>query len=82
MTSDIKKFGKRIQSLRMQANLSQEELSEKMKISREYLSLVERGKRYLSLKKVFELACILNIRLTEVFNFEQSCLKKTDKTRN
>lgn len=79
MTSDIKKFGKKVQSLRLRANLSQEELSEKMKISREYLSLVERGQRYLSLKKVFELGCILNIKLTELFDFEQACQLSTKK---
>jgi len=72
MTSDIKKFGKRIKNLRMMADLSQEELSEKMGISREHLSLVERGQRCLSLKKIFLLAHMLNIETYELFKFKKN----------
>ena len=73
MTSDIKKFGKRVKDLRLEAGYSQEELSEKMGISREHLSLVERGQRYLGLKKVFLLAKTLNIKPCELFKFDKGC---------
>ena len=69
MTSEIKKFGKRVKDLRLHADLSQEQLSEKWGVSREYVSLVERGQRYPNLKKVFQLAHILNVKIPELFKF-------------
>lgn len=72
MTSEVKKFGKKVKYLRLKADLSQEVLSEKMGISREHLSLVERGQRCLSLKKVFLLAHILNIETYELFKFNKN----------
>lgn len=50
--------------------LSQETLAEKLGLSREYIARVENGQKFLSLRKIFELSDILNIKLKNLFDFD------------
>ena len=39
-------------------------------LSREYIARVENGQKFLSLRKIFELSDILNIKLKNLFDFD------------
>ena len=54
-------FGKRVQKLRTDRNLSQEKLAEIAGFDRTYISLLERGIRNPSLVNIFRLAKALDI---------------------
>ncbi len=55
-------LGERIRSLRLGANLSQEELAEKSRLHRTYVGAVERGERNVSLLNIVRLAQALNTK--------------------
>lgn len=63
-------LGKNIQKARNNANLSQNELAEKLDISREHLAKIETAKRCISLGLLFELAEALEINEKDLFDFE------------
>lgn len=63
-------LGKNIQKARKNANLSQNELAEKLDISREHLAKIETAKRCISLGLLFELAEALEINEKDLFDFE------------
>jgi len=67
-----KKFGKRLQTLRRQAGLTQEQLAEATQISVDFLSLVERGINAPSFENLEKLAKALGIPVRELFNFDKS----------
>lgn len=62
-------IGVRIKSLRRSKGMSQEYLAEKMGISSKYLSSIERGKENPTLDTFIKLAEVLEIELSEIFNF-------------
>lgn len=64
-----KRFGNRIRQLRVARHLSQEELSFRCGISKNYLSDVERGTRNISLKAIEKLAKGLEVEIYELFHF-------------
>ena len=68
-TTKLIKFGKNIQKRRKELNLSQNELAEKLEISREHLAKIETAKRCISLKLLFKLAETLNTKESDLFNF-------------
>jgi len=55
------KFGARIKSLRLQKNMSQEDLSSKTGLHRTYISDIERGIRNVSLKNIEKIAKALSV---------------------
>ncbi len=61
MAIDYDKLGQRIGNLRSRKGLSQEELSEKLGLSREYVSLVETNKRNLSVTVLVDIANALGV---------------------
>lgn len=61
------KFGKRIQELRKQTGLSQENFALKFELDRSYLASIESGKRNPSLKTIKKLADSFGISLAELF---------------
>lgn len=63
-------FGKRLQKLRLDLNLSQERLAEIAGFDRTYISLLERGIRNPSLVNVFRLAKALNITPDKLLKLE------------
>lgn len=62
-----KKFGKRIQELRKQKKLTQEDLADAISVDRSYMGFVERGERNPTLDKVIKIGKALNITLSELF---------------
>lgn len=63
------KFGNRIRSLRLIQNISQEELSFRSGLSKNYISDVERGTRNISLQAISKLAAGLNTSEKMLFEF-------------
>lgn len=64
-----KKFGKRIQYLRLQRGLSQEKLAEAINIAPTSLSYVETGRGFMTLATLEKLSNVLNVELFEIFKF-------------
>jgi len=63
------KFGDHIRQLRKERGLSQETLSFKADLHRNYICDVERGARNISLKAMKQLADGLGVSLMELMNF-------------
>lgn len=59
-------FGIRLRKLRQDRQLSQEELAELADFDRTYISLLERGKRNISLINLSKLSKALKIELSEL----------------
>jgi transcriptional regulator with XRE-family HTH domain len=62
----LKRFGERVQSIRVKARLSQEQLSERVQLHRSYISDIERGIGNVSLSVLFRLAVALDVSLTSL----------------
>ena len=72
MTSEatkLIKLGKNIQNARKIRKLSQNELAEMLNISREHLAKIETAKRGISIKLIFKLSEILEVKEAEFFKF-------------
>lgn len=61
------KFGKRIKELRMDENISQEELAFRCQLSKNYVSDVERGTRNVTLKVIEKFAMGLKVPIQYLF---------------
>lgn len=70
-TTKFIKLGKNICLARKAKNLTQNELAEKLDITREHLAKIETAKRGLSLKLIFLLADVLKIKEKDLFNFDE-----------
>ncbi len=68
--SRLKLLGLNIKKCREAKGLSQANLAEKLGFSYEYVCRVERGQKYISLRKLFELADILEVDFCELTNFK------------
>jgi len=62
-------LGKNIQQARKNKGLSQNELAEKLDISREHLAKIETAKRCISLGLLFKLAEVLEVTEKDLFEF-------------
>lgn len=73
MAKELKKedivvlLGQNMKNLRAKENITQEELSFRSGLHRNYISDTERGTRNISLKAVEKIAKGLNVELTELF---------------
>lgn len=63
------KLGKNIRKYRLKKNISQEKLSELLDANSKFIGHVERVERNISLKKLIQLAQILEVTLCELFDF-------------
>lgn len=61
------KFGKRVQVLRKQRGLTQEDLADLVDVDRSYMGFVERGERNPTLNKLIKIARALKITLSNLF---------------
>ena len=68
--SRLRILGQNIAKYRHKQGLSQEQLAEKVELSREYVTRVERGQKNISLKKLFAIADALNIEFSVLTNFK------------
>lgn len=62
-----KALGKKIQRIRKKANLTQEELAEKVGISRAYMGYIEQGRYSASLEVIEKIAKQLKVKMSELF---------------
>lgn len=62
-----KQFGKRIQTFRKEAGLSQEKFALKIEMDRTYFASVESGKRNVSLENIKKIADGLGVSLSKLF---------------
>lgn len=67
--SRLEELGKNIKKYRETKGLTQAALAEKLDLSYEYICRVERGQKYMSLRKLFELADILEVDFCKLTNF-------------
>lgn len=68
-TTKLKKIGRNIFKYRRLKKYSQNQLAEKLNISREHLAKIETAKRRISLKLLFTLAESLDIEEKNLFEF-------------
>jgi len=68
--SRLKQLGKNICKYREAKKFSQEFLAEKVDLSREYISRVENGQKNISLKKLFLIADVLEIKFSDLTDFD------------
>ncbi len=68
-TSTAQKLGKKIRSLRLEKNWSQEKLGEITGLDRTYISGIERGVRNPSIKNIDKLAKALDVKISELIDF-------------
>ena len=64
----LKNLGLNIKVLRIKQELSQEDLAERVKISRNSISLIETGKINPTILKVLDIANALNVDLNTLIN--------------
>jgi len=69
-TTNLELLAKNIKKYRKEKNLSQNELAERLNISREHLAKLETTKRCISLKLLFKLSDTLNVSLRDLFTFD------------
>lgn len=69
-----KVLGKRISNLRERQGLTQEQLAEASDLSLKHLGLIERGRTNPTLTSLYGISCALNLRLTELFDFEHESI--------
>lgn len=69
VTENDKRLGNNIQKLRKKANLTQEELGEKVKVSPKFIQFIEAGTRKPSLKTLYRIAKTLGVSVKEIFPF-------------
>jgi len=63
----LKALGKKIQKLRKQKRLSQEELADMVRISRVHMGYIEQGLRSPSLKVLTKISKVLGVDISELF---------------
>lgn len=61
-------FGLHLRKLRLERNLSQEQLGMIAELDRTYISGIERGVRNVSLTNIFRIAQALNVPTAELFS--------------
>lgn len=62
-------FGIRLKKFRSKAKLTQEELAEKIGLSRDFIALLETGRRRPSVKTIQKLARVLRVKSSDLLPF-------------
>jgi len=68
-TKALEVFGNHIRNIRLQRNLTQEDVAKLCCIDRNYIGMLERGERNPSFLSLLKLAQGLNISLKELFDY-------------
>jgi len=66
------RFGQNLKLLRVNQNLTQESLAEKVGLSVDFIGLIERGERAPSFKTLDTLAKALKVPVSKLFTFEDT----------
>lgn len=62
------KFGERVRKMRLELNLSQEQLAELAGVHRTYIGMVERAEKNITLLNIVKIAKALNVDMHSLFN--------------
>jgi len=62
----LRAIGKKIKDLRIEYELSQEELAEKVNMSREHISCIERGKHPINIANLYKIADAFEVDIKEL----------------
>ena len=65
------RLGKNLKKYRLEKNMTQEVLAEKVGIHPTYVGKIESGKNNLSVKMLFKISRALHMTLHEVFEFDK-----------
>jgi len=68
--SRLQTLGQNIKKYRKAKKLSQNQLAEILDFSREHIACIETGKEFISLRKLFQLADVLEIPIKNFFDFD------------
>lgn len=68
LTQPEKKLIDNIKNARLDAGITQEELSYKLNKNSNYMGMVESYRRRISLKSLFRIASVLNVKAKDFFN--------------
>ena len=68
---ELEEFGKRLRELRLQKGYSQEKLAEIASLHRNYIGMIERGERNVTLLNIKKIARALGIEVSELL--ESDC---------
>lgn len=79
MKDFYKEFGKRLRELRLQANMTQDELAEQVNVATKTVSYWENGHNPITLNKIPLIANALNIPIYKLFVFLSSDEVMADK---
>lgn len=60
-------IGRKIKSLRLENNLSQEKMAELVGLSREHISCLERGKNLITIDTLYKISLYFNINIKDFF---------------
>ena len=68
--SRAKLLGLNIKKYRELRGLTQNQLAEKVDLSREYVADIERGLKNISLRKLYAIADVLNVKCSDLVDFD------------
>ncbi|MDR1327165.1 MAG: helix-turn-helix domain-containing protein [Heliobacteriaceae bacterium] len=63
-------LGENIKKFRAKKGWSQQVLADHSVLSREYILRIEKGQKYVSLRKIFLIADALGVKVSELFDFD------------
>ena len=66
-SSILKKFGKKVRTLRNERGVSQEELGRIAKLHRTYIGMIERGEKNITLENVEKISDALGVSVHKMF---------------
>lgn len=69
ITKQDYELGRRIQKIRKQKSLTQEQLAEKIRVSTTFIGYVETGYRVPNLKMIYKIARALDVKVKDIFPF-------------
>ncbi|MBI5151324.1 MAG: helix-turn-helix transcriptional regulator [Candidatus Pacebacteria bacterium] len=64
-----RRFGRRIQDLRKERGMTQEDLAGEVGVDRSYMGFLERGEKNATLDKIGKIAKAFRIKLKDLFDF-------------
>ncbi len=62
----LKNIGLKIQMLRKQHDMTQEEFAKILSVTRSYVGYIEQGRKYPSLKLLMKIAVVLEVKLPDI----------------
>lgn len=70
-TKILENLGKNLKKYRLNCNMTQEQLAEKIRINPTYVGKLEAGKNNPSVKMLFKISRAMNVKLSDIFDFDK-----------